>query len=826
MGFARGWWCVLGALLLACGPMPETMEAAPPEEAAQALGLAPPSLQDASWRGGLVGPEFPVNAPVLRLLETRVGGPAVAFDGEQYLVVWADDRRGTEVNPFGNISIFGARVKKDGTVLDPAGFLIAEPRPEAEERIGLSSPSVAFDGKRFLVMWQGQEDSRGAFFSRVTRDGKSLDPQGIRLPSFFGGAGFQSPSVACDGAGLCLAVRTNDNEETGSDRLRLLGGVLLRNGAVVGPGTEPFLIAAPPAVPRRASVAWSGREFLVVWEDVRAGGITETDIFAARVRKDGTVVDPNGFPVTTNPGEQRDPDVAWTGKHFLVVWEERASDEALFNVTAARVTSAATVLDPGGFPVSAANGEQREPRVAAGGGTTLVVWTDTRTGRPRIRATRVKDDDVLDGTGFAVSRSLFFQDTPDVAFGGGRFLVPFGAAREGTGERTVLASRVETDGDVLDDSAIRVLTGAPAQHTPAAAFGGGNYLVAWQDDRDDAGSHIRAARVRPDGDVIEENGIRLPSGPGAVVPAVASDGRDFLVVWVEPGAGVDLIRGTRVSSTGRVLDSGGILIATAGPSSVFLRSVKVAFGGGRYLVVWTNVNTDTPADRFDVRAARVRTDGTVLDPGGFLVSNPDGGQLSPAVAFVSGRFLVVYQESISNFPAPPLVQLLLTRVTTDGAVLDPDGIFLADDGNDPAIASAGTQALVAWTRTTSFPLVELLAARVTGDGTVLDPGGFFLPATPPAPTLPAVTFNGSRYWVAWEEVGRNPNAVDIFGARVRTDGEVLDPRGVPISTVPFTESYSPALASDGRGDSAVFYSRFARGRDLNNFRVKGRLLDR
>jgi hypothetical protein len=88
-----------------------------------------------------------------------------------------------------------------------------------------------------------------------------------------------------------------------------------------------------------------------------------------------------------------------------------------------------------------------------------------------------------------------------------------------------------------------------------------------------------------------------------------------------------------------------------------------------------------------------------------------------------------------------------------------------------------------------------------------------------------VTFDGSRYWVAWDEAGRHPNAVDLFGTRVRTDGTVLDPDGVPLSTVPFTESFAPTLASDGQGDSAVFYSRFARGRELNNFRVKGRLLD-
>ncbi|XXF79996.1 hypothetical protein P2318_09660 [Myxococcaceae bacterium GXIMD 01537] len=763
-----------------------------------------------------------MNAPVLRVLEdlTEATGPDVAFDGEHYLVVWTDSRRVTPENPFGRLTIFGARVKKDGTVLDPAGFIIAEPRPEREEGIGLSAPAVAFDGKRFIVVWQGQEERRNAFYSRVTRDGVSLDPAGIRLPAFFGGVGVR-PDIACDGSGTCLVVRTNFNEEDepGPEGFAILGGVRLRDGVVVRPDSEPILIADTPAEPRAVSVAWSGREFLVAWEDVRSG---EGDIFAARVRRDGGVLDLDGFPVIAAPGDQQAPDVAWTGRDFLVVWEERTEGDT--SVAAARVSASGNVLDPGGFPITTAGGEQSHPQVASGQGTTLVVWTDTRTGRPRIRATRVKGDDVLDGSGFAVSRSFFRQDTPAVAFGGGRFLVPFGAAREGAEGRTVLASRVDDDGDVLDESAIRVQTGAPAQLTPAAAFGGGNYLVAWQDDRDDAGSHIRAARVRPDGTVIEENGIRLPSAPGAVLPAVASDGRDFLVVWMEPRPDAILVRGTRVSASGKVLDSSGILLDTTGPS--FLPGgVHVAFGGGRYLVVWVDETSASPTDSADVRAARVRTDGTVLDPGGFLISSPELNQREPVVAFVDGRFLVVYRET--NFVAPAIInKLLMTRVTTEGVVLDPEGLFLAEPGRTPAIASAGSQALVVWTNETFFPVVDLLAARVTGDGAVLDPGGFLLATSRMGLARPAVTFDGTRYWVAWEDSGRNPNAVDIIGTRIRTDGTVLDPAGVPISTVPFTESLAPTLASDGRGDSAVFYSRFARDRKrLNNFRVEGRLLD-
>jgi hypothetical protein len=818
------WVCglggVWGALLLACGPVTEEAGEGPAGATRSELG---------SGAGG-VSPEFPVNQAVLRTLETLTqgegpSGPAVAFDGEQYLVVWADSRREVPI-------LMGARVRKDGTLLDPAGFIVAEPLPESREFVNGSAPAVAYDGTRFIVLWQGREDNRGVFASRVTREGRSLDPEGIPLPSILSSQGV-TPDIACDGRGTCLAVRKEgtEEEEPPPGEIDVLGGVLLRDGAVVG---DAFRIGGRDKRPREQAVAWSGREFLVVWQDLLPGE-GEDDIYGARVTREGTVLDPEGFPISTAPGGQVTPDVAWTGSQFLVVWEDRRADEG--DIFGARVTREGTVLDPEGFPISAAPTEQSQPRVASGSGTTLVVWTDVHTGRPRIRGTRVEGDEVLDPSGFAVSKAFFTQDTPALAFGAGRFLVAFAAAQDASRPeaKTVLAVRVDDDGDTLDSPALRVLRGIPAQRMPAAAFGGGNYLVAWQDFREDDGPHIRVARVRPDGTLLDKNGLRLPSAPGASGPAVASDGRDFLVVWQEPGAGEGelAIRAARVSGSGALRDGTALELGT---TSGLVR-VAVAFGGGRYLAVWSgNAPGEPPFSALHVFGARVARDGTVLDPGGFLTSPPGrGNQFEPAVAFVGGRFLVVYRDSFFTFPFF-INRFLGTRVTPEGTVVDPEGFVIVDGPGFTsipaiAIASSGTQALVVWSgrRDSSAVDADLFGTRVTADATVLDPDGFPISTAPENQTVPTATFDGTRYRVAWEDERDIPflsgfRRPDIFGARVRTDGTVLDPGGVPIATEPLDEEFTPALASDGRGSAAVFYSRFTRGRQLNNFRVHGRLL--
>ncbi|MBZ4415372.1 hypothetical protein [Myxococcus sp. RHSTA-1-4] len=822
------WVGVLGALLIACEPAPQWVgEAEEPLAPSTQTG----ELRKPEPREGPVGPEFRVNTPDLRMLETlsrlAVGhGPAVAFDGELYLVVWVDDRRGVN-------NIFGARVKRDGTLLDPAGFIIAEYRRDEIEDIFASTPSVAFDGEQFVVAWVGgDEEHRKVFVTRVRRDRTVVDPGGIRLPDTPFDAPGLAADIACDSTdGTCLVIRTifSEDDEPPPEEASRIGAVLLRDGDVVGTG---FRVEGPAGRPLASTVAWSGREFLVVWEDRRASTeeAEDRDIFGARVLPDGTVLDAGGgFPIVTGPALQTNPDVAWTGEDFQVVWEERTASDAESDVRGARVSEDGTVVDAGGFPISTAAGDQLQPRVSAGGGTTLVVWTDLRTGRSRIRGARLEGDDVLDPTGFAVSRSLFTQDFPALAFGTGRFLVTFGAAREGAETRTVLATRVDADGDTLDTPALRVLRGAPAQRTPATAYGGGVYLVAWQDERDDAGSHIRAARVRPDGTVLDPSGIRLPSAPGASAPAVAFNGRDFLVTWLEPtGPDTLEVRAARVSPRGSRLDSTSLFIGTAPATPT--TEVDVAGGSGRFLVVWT--------DSMDVRGARVGADGAVLDPGGFFISPTGDGrdQFDLTVAFMRTHFLVVYRETRFTFPFPIIDQLLAARVTFEGTVLDPEGRFITGTGaGEPDLApdGTGTEALLVWTSRVGPAAPDILGARLGADGSVLAPGIFTVSEAPMAQRRPTATFDGTRYWVAWEDdrAGEGVFAVtpfflpDLFGARVSRDGTVLDLEGVPIATLRRTEELGPALVSNGRGDSAVFYWRFVRGRELNNFRIKGRLLN-
>ena len=141
-------------------------------------------------------------------------GPAVAFDGTNYLVVWTSQG-----------SIVGARVDPGGTVLDPGGITISA-RPEAE-----TYPTLAFDGTNYLVVWVtgADEDIYGA---RVSPSGAVLDPAGIEIAAH---AGFNetTPSIAFDGTNyLVVWTRVEDRSKVRGD---VYGTFVRPNGTVVGP---------------------------------------------------------------------------------------------------------------------------------------------------------------------------------------------------------------------------------------------------------------------------------------------------------------------------------------------------------------------------------------------------------------------------------------------------------------------------------------------------------------------------------------------------------------------------------------------------------------
>lgn len=104
------------------------------------------------------------------------------------------------------------------------------------------------------------------------------------------------------------------------------------------------------------------------------------------------------------------------------------------------------------------------------------------------------------------------------------------------------------------------------------------------------------------------------------------------------------------------------------------------------------------------------------------------------------------------------------------------------EGQRHADVAAGTDGfLVVWEAGVGGAS-KVRAARVGLDGVSLDPGGFTLSSAPGGQFDPAVIWGHGVYLVVWSDMRSGDHA--LYGARVSSQGQVLDPAGILLSTEP------------------------------------------
>jgi hypothetical protein len=555
------------------------------------------------------------------------------------------------------------------------------------------------------------------------------------------------------------------------------------------------------------AIAFDGTSFFVVWHDERGGSY---DIYGARVTTDGAVMDTSGIAVTTVAGDQLYPVVAFDGTSFLVVWEDGRSGSC--DIYGSRVSRDGVVLDPSGIAVSTAAYDQWFPAVEFDGTNFLVVWEDGRGGEfDDIYGARVTGAGaVLDPTGIAISRVVYDQMFPAVAFDGANFLVVWEDERNGLGD--VYGARVTRAGVVLDTTSIAVSAAPDDQGGPGVAFDGSSFLVIWHDARGGEYYDIYGARVTGAGVVLDPAGIAVSTAPDDQCwPAVAFDGTNFNVVWQDWRGGIaGDIYCARVSEAGVVLDPSGIAVSGTADDQGYPR---IAFAGSSFLLVWE----DDRDGSYDIYGARVTGAGVVQDTSGIAMSTATNDQWFPAVAYDGTNFFVVWQDGLGISSG-----IYGARVTPAGTVLDPRGIPVcttASAQHDPALSFDGTNYLVAWEDSRSGPPFDIYGARVTKAGVVLDTSGIAICAAVNGQWEPAVAFDGTAYLVVWSDL-RN-GVFDVYGTRVTKAGVVLDPSGIIVSATSNVQWY-PAIVFDGT-NYLVVWSDFRSGSsyDIYGARVNG-----
>jgi hypothetical protein len=334
------------------------------------------------------------------------------------------------------------------------------------------------------------------------------------------------------------------------------------------------------------------------------------------------------------------------------------------------------------------------------------------------------------------------------------------------------------------------------QEEPAIASDGTNHLAVWTDDRD--GVEIYGTRLGKNGKVLDPDGIRISDSGDDLSrrPAVVFDGTNYLVVW-EKLTGPDEadIVGARVATDGHVVDATPIVFSDAAHAQ---RDPHLASDGQTVLVVWGDGRANGASD---VYATRWTEAGGVLDPDGIALATGAASQSAPAVVAYGPAFLVSWYDNEFG--------LMTGRVEAGGDVLDPGGdpLFAEDsiEREDVDLAFDGTNVMIVYTSRASGEPAYVYGARWSPISGLLDPDGFQISNGSIGAFNPKVVFN-RIFLVAWEDNRNNIRRMDVYGARVKTNGTVQDPEGFAIAGSDKYD-YQPALdaTSEGRWIATYFH---------------------
>ena len=561
--------------------------------------------------------------------------PAVASNGDGYLVIWSDDRDAPPGWEDWDYRARAARVSNTGEILDPGGFRLSGESMQY-------TYAVASNGQDYLAVWMDHRSgqTRDVYGTRVTAGGAVVDGDGLAI-----GVDTETfvmyPAAASDGADYFVAwtaagLYSNSQQTRGTRVSSTLSG----QAAVIDyPGTQ----LSPPNGHMRPAIAHSGAGYLVVWDGVWDDRPGRRELYHCRIP--GT--QPERIPITgVASSDQTEPAVASDGYDFLVVWTDTGpSGNAIYGV---HVAADGTLLDRTPLNIATAPRERGAPSVASNGQDYLVTWMDFRDINWDIFGARVLSgaagqSAVLDPNGFAISQHPAFQNAPDVASDGNDYLVVWRQALDGRGN--VHGARVTNEAVVLDPAGIAIATNAAEHYTPRAAGNEDGYLVVWAEYRGATSWDVLGRRVSAAGAVLDASALVVSDGAREQYdPDVASDGDGYLVVWTDYRSNTSNdVYGARVTAEGVTLDPAGIALTTHPAQQV---GPKVAFDGANYVAVWVDQRW---SQNWHVIGTAVSAGGAVSQPDGWSLGWELGAPagLAPAAAIAGtgdGRVFAAYPK--------------------------------------------------------------------------------------------------------------------------------------------------------------------------------------
>lgn len=390
------------------------------------------------------------------------------------------------------------------------------------------------------------------------------------------------------------------------------------------------------------------------------------------------------------------------------------------------------------------------------------------------------------------------------------------------------------------------------------------WLVVWREGYlNEHVCDIWCARITADGKTLDHQGIRLTDGNGLNNrPRVASDGKDFLVVWetsrqraAEKDAAGDWDVVARRVTVDGAADKEILVIARGKHNQC---RPAVAFAKGRYFIAWMEYERGVYGvhGMWYLPEGKAAGKSTVVlarhEPKGLDKPGPAVNALLPVLAADrEGNVLVTFFHSILNAREHPgfYRHLAFRSIDADtGKPIGPGpsprptakmvpgtggypyeqlapGLALGQSGGLLVCRSTGREAPKVLSVCQLSKNGEVVAMRDFGSSLIANDNFY------PLQMRPGVAFDGKSYLVVSDclsyvaapkkQDGPRDRYVRVLGWKVREDGKMEAEEGFVIAGTETRQCLLPAVAAGPEGICLVVYSEM---RGVDNVKVVGRLV--
>jgi cysteine-rich repeat protein len=273
--------------------------------------------------------------------------PSIVWTGSEFGVAWEDQRDGNNELYFVRIDSSGSKIGNDVRITnDPANSYYT---------------SLVWTGSEFGAAWEDYRDENvDIYFARIDSPGSKIGSD-VRVTS--DSSVQRVPFLTWTGSEFGVAWQDFRDLD-----LEIYFARLDSSGSKIGSDAK---VTSASGDSRAPFLAWTGSEFGVAWEDDRDGNF---EIYFARIDSSGSKMG-SDVRITSAVYSSLSPSLAWTGSEFGMAWQDLR--DGSYEIYFARIDSSGSKMGSD-VRITDYSGESKTPSIAWTGSEFGVAWDDSR----------------------------------------------------------------------------------------------------------------------------------------------------------------------------------------------------------------------------------------------------------------------------------------------------------------------------------------------------------------------------------------------------------------------------------------------------------------